>query len=523
MLFQLLGGIGLFLMGMILLTDGLKAFAGEALRKTLIRFTGSPLKALGSGALLTAVVQSSSATTVTVIGFVSAGLLTFSQSVGVVIGASLGTTTTGWVVAVLGLKVSIGYYALPLVGVGAFLRLLARGRWKSFGWSVAGFGFIFIGIETLQTGMTGLAGYINVANLPQTGLISHFLAMVIGIVMTIVMQSSSAAVATTLTALHTGTINFEQSASLLIGSAIGTTVTGAIAAIGGSVSAKRTALAHVTFNLATGLIAILLLPLLLWVIRLAQFHLSLDPGAVSLAAFHTVFILVGVVIFFPFLDRFARTIERWLPEVEMGALRHLDNTVLNMPAVALEVTRRALSEVGCEVFRCLAQLSQTHSAIGQSELTKLEMSIDRIQTFFASIPTDGGESPISELRVSQVHSLEHLNRLLGRLSPTEATKKMLSHDRLKEGLGLCQEILRLGESGLIANANDEWLVKMEQAVARLGEIRDQERRGILKEVARGERELALTLQVIDALRWLERVGYHSWRVSYYLAPPNNGH
>jgi phosphate:Na+ symporter len=204
MLFQLLGGIGLFLMGMILLTDGLKAFAGEALRKTLIRFTGSPLKALGSGALLTAVVQSSSATTVTVIGFVSAGLLTFSQSVGVVIGASLGTTTTGWVVAVLGLKVSIGYYALPLVGVGAFLRLLARGRWKSFGWSVAGFGFIFIGIETLQTGMTGLASYINVANLPQTGLLSHFLAMVIGIVMTIVMQSSSAAVATTLTALHTG-------------------------------------------------------------------------------------------------------------------------------------------------------------------------------------------------------------------------------------------------------------------------------------------------------------------------------
>jgi len=131
LIFKLVGGIGLFLMGMVLLTDGLKSFAGEALRRALIRFTGTPLKAFGSGALVTAMVQSSSATTVTVIGFVSAGLLTFPQAVGVVFGASLGTTGTGWVVSVLGLKVSIGFYALPLVGIGAFLKLLAQERWKA--------------------------------------------------------------------------------------------------------------------------------------------------------------------------------------------------------------------------------------------------------------------------------------------------------------------------------------------------------------------------------------------------------
>jgi phosphate:Na+ symporter len=126
MIFKLLGGIGLFLLGMVLLTDGLKAFAGDALRRALVRFTGTPFKAFGSGALVTLMVQSSSATTVTVIGFVSAGLLTFPQAVGVVFGASLGTTGTGWIVSVLGLKVILGFYALPLVGIGAFMKLLAH-------------------------------------------------------------------------------------------------------------------------------------------------------------------------------------------------------------------------------------------------------------------------------------------------------------------------------------------------------------------------------------------------------------
>jgi phosphate:Na+ symporter len=209
----------------------------------------------------------------------------FPQAIGVVFGASLGTTGTGWIIAVLGLKISVGFYALPLVGLGAFLKLLARGRWRSLGLALAGFGLIFIGIETLQDAMRGLSGVFNLARLPAGGLWGHLLAMIIGIAMTVIMQSSSAAVATTLTALHTGAINFDQAASLVIGAAVGTTVTGALAAIGGSVPAKRTALAHVLFNLATGLIAVVLLPVFLWGIGWAQEHAGLDarrdePGGV---------------------------------------------------------------------------------------------------------------------------------------------------------------------------------------------------------------------------------------------------
>lgn len=193
--FALLGGIGLFLLGMVLLTDGLKAFAGDALRDALVRFTGTPVTAFASGTLVTLMVQSSSATTVAVIGFVSAGLLTFPQALGVVFGASLGTTGTGWIVSVLGLKVSLGTYALPIIGVGALLRLLGKSRWRSLGLALAGFGLIFVGIDTLQDGMQGISESLNLAAIPSTGLGGHALAMGIGILLTIVMQSSSAAVA----------------------------------------------------------------------------------------------------------------------------------------------------------------------------------------------------------------------------------------------------------------------------------------------------------------------------------------
>lgn len=516
LIFKLAGGIGLFLMGMVLLTDGLKSFAGEALRRALVRFTGTPLKAFGSGALVTATVQSSSATTVTVIGFVSAGLLTFPQAVGVVFGASLGTTGTGWVVSVLGLKVSIGFYALPLVGVGAFLKLLAQGRWKALGLALAGFGLIFVGIETLQEGMKGLAGVFNLSSLPSRGLWSHILAMMIGIVMTVIMQSSSAAVATTLTALHAGAVNFGQAASLVIGAAIGTTVTGALAAIGGSVPAKRTALAHVSFNLATGLIAVILLPLFLWGIGLAQSHLGLDPGATSLAAFHTSFIAVGVAIFLPFVDRFAKRIERALPDEGPALTRHLDNTLLSVPAVALEATRRALSEAACELFKTLQALLDGPATENDFRRIQIEQALNQTQEFFAKIPPITEDAPLSQLRVAQMHAIDHLARLEPRQSPSSGVQRMLIHDRLKPVAAICRSLLESAEAGLHGRAPLDWLDSIKQKSLDLAEFQTQERPAVLRQIG-SDWGPSSALEILDAIRWLDRVGYHAWRVCHYLS------
>ena len=517
MIFKLVGGIGLFLLGMVLLTDGLKAFAGEALRRALMRFTGTPLKAFGSGALVTVLVQSSSATTVTVIGFVSAGLLTFPQAVGVVMGASLGTTGTGWIVAVLGLKISLGFYALPLVGAGAFMRLLGRGRMKSLGLALAGFGLIFIGIETLQAGMQGISGVFNLARLPAGGVWGHVLAMAIGMAMTILMQSSSAAVATTLTALHTGAVNFEQAASLVIGAAVGTTVTGALAVIGGSVPAKRTALAHVLFNLATGAIAVVLLPLLLWLIRLAQQRLGLDAGATSLAAFHTVFILVGVAMFLPFAHRFARWIERWLPESESTLTRHLDATLLHAPTVALEATRQALRETACELFAVVrAILAGEGNGREAPRRAQIQQALDRTQEFFARIPPVNEDESFSPLRVSQLHAIDHLARLQSLLHAEGNVQRVLAEERVRPMAAQGRAVLELGEAVLSGRAPADWLARMEREVAALAEQQVRERPAVLQQTAGGQSGPAKALEILDAMRWLDRVGYHTWRSCHYL-------
>ena len=206
---QLLGGIGLFLLGMILMTEGLKALAGGALRDVLTRFTGGRLQAAASGAALTAMVQSSSATTLATIGFVSAGLLPFAPAVGVIVGAAVGTTSTGWLVSVLGLKFSISAIAMPLVGVGALIRLLGRGRAANLGMALAGFGVIFIGIATLQGGLDDLAQRFDLTAVRGETIPGRLLLVAIGFAMTVVMQSSSAAVATSISALHSRAISLE--------------------------------------------------------------------------------------------------------------------------------------------------------------------------------------------------------------------------------------------------------------------------------------------------------------------------
>jgi phosphate:Na+ symporter len=516
--FKLVGGIGLFLMGMVLLTDGLKAFAGDALRRALVRFTGTPLKAFASGALVTAMVQSSSATTVTVIGFVSAGLLTFPQAVGVVFGASLGTTGTGWIVSVLGLKVSVGFYALPLVGLGAFLKLLGRGRARSLGVALAGFGLIFIGIETLQDAMRGLSGVFNLAKLPAGGLWGHLLAMFIGIVLTVIMQSSSAAVATTLTALHTNAINFEQAASLVIGAAVGTTVTGALAAIGGSVPAKRTALAHISFNLATGLIAVVLLPVFLKGLGWAQTHTGLEPGAMSLAAFHTAFIAVGVAVFLPQAHRFAHAIERALPDHGPALTRHLDQTILQAPAVALEATWRALRETAAETFHALRAALRGPGAGGEAGAAQLRQALDRLQEFFPQIPPVAEDEPLSQRRVAQMHAMDHLARLQVCLAFPAGVRRALDDARLQPALSLTEAVLEQGEAGLRGRsaAPDGWMARVEGQASELVELRRQERPVILQQTAGGASAPAHALELLDAMRWLDRLGYHTWRICHYL-------
>lgn len=523
--FQLLGGIGLFLMGMTLLTDGLTAFAGDSLRRALLRFTGTPVKAFASGTLVTLLLQSSAATTITLIGFVSAGLVSFPQALGVVMGASLGTTGTGWLIATLGLKVSLGLYTLPLIGIGAFLKLLGKGRWRTLGMALAGFGMLFVGIDTMQHGMRGMSTLFSLDGLGADDWTTHIVILLIGIVMTIMMQSSTAMVATTLTALNTGAIAFDQAAILVIGAAIGTTMTGVLAAIGGSILARRTVLAHVLFNLSSGIIALLLLPLLLWLIETLQHRLGLETGAIGLAAFHTLFIGIGVLLFLPHAAWFAQRIERLLPDRAPSPVSRLDSSQLQVPELAFGSTRQAMSQIATDLFLPIAAACGQASpgiriqALALDRQQQLEQALNATQDFLSRIPFAEHPDPFAGQRLDQMHAIDHLFRLHARAST--ALPPMIANPPavLDEAFSGLQSMLRQAVAGLSgSNPPENWLPVIKQQASHLAGLRRKARDLTVRETTSGYRTASEALQILDIMRWIERVGHHCWRICRYLQP-----
>ena len=516
--FPFAGGLGLFLVGMMMLSEGLVAFGGDVMKQALARFTGTPSKAILSGTLATMVVQSSSATTVTLIGFVSAGLITFTQAIGVVMGASLGNTATGWIVAGLGLKVNLGFYTLPLIGVGALLKLLAKGRWSALGMAAAGFGMMFLGLNTLQEGMRGVSSVFSLSSLPDGGYIARWVTMLIGLALTAVLQSSTAAIATTLTALHTGTINFEQAAALVVGAAIGTTLTGALAAMGATIHAQRTALAYVLFNLVAGAVAIVLLPVFFAAIAWLGTYAGLDAGASSLAAFHTLFIGVGVALFLPFIQPFAQAVERLLPERGTVATQRLDRSMLSIPSVALEASQRALEQVALRLLDVYSEMlsgaaAQTHEA----RLAECASDLDDAYGFVSRIEMPARDIVQAGQRIAQLHAVDHLMRFRNRLKDIKQAEIDLTEDCYRWALDNSMHILQLAREGLQGRALAGSLPQIELDAVTLAALSRQVRHELLEESVSGAQSAAHALRRTDTFRWLERTGNHIWRICHYLS------
>jgi len=516
-LFPFLGGLGLFLVGMMLLSQGLIAFGGDLVKQALARFTGTPTKAVISGTLATMVVQSSSATTVTLIGFVSAGLINFTQAIGVSIGASLGNTATGWIVAGLGLKINLGFYTLPLIGFGALIKLLGRNRIAELGLAMAGFGIMFVGLDTLQTGMRGLATLFDFASLPTASYGASLLILLFGFGLTAVLQSSTAAIATTLTALHTQTINFDQAAALVVGAAIGTTLTGVLVTIGGTIHAKRTALAYVLFNAATGILAIALLPVLSGMIGWLRQHAGLDPGAMSLAAFHTLFIGLGVLIFLPLIARFASLVERLLPDGGESLTQRLDDSLLAIPAVALETAQRALESTALALFEAYRALLRDDTSESQPvNLLRLGHSLETTYAFVSRIEVLSSDIASTNRRIAQLHAIDHLLRFRTRLDDLHRARNQLGSPPYAWALERSRQILDLAIRGLREASLATVVLEVEAHAEALTTLSREMRHELLKGTAADVLKTADLLETADAYRWLERTGHHIWRISHYL-------
>jgi len=334
----LLGGLGLFLLGMNMLSEGLKLAAGKALEVILKQATRTRWRGLVSGAFTTALVQSSSAVTVATIGFVNASLLSLGGAIWVLFGANLGTTTTGWLVAVAGLKFDLSVAALPMIAVGVAMKLAGLGqRLSAYGEALAGFGLLFYGIMLMQLGFEDMSSQWQI---PQgEGVAAILLQLLAGVLMTAVMQSSSASIAIALTAAQTGLIDLNGAAAVVIGANIGTTVTAVLASIGATPNARRVASAHVLFNTLTAAAALLIMPWLLPAIVDSREVLGWgESAAMTLALFNTVFNALGVLLMWPLATAMTRFLERqFVTETDQGAKpEFLDRTTLPVPSMAAQ-------------------------------------------------------------------------------------------------------------------------------------------------------------------------------------------
>lgn len=513
---QLLGGIGLFLLGVFLLTDGLKTAAGDALRRILVRFTGRPAAAFVSGAGITVLAQSSSATTLATIGFVSAGILTFSQAIGIVMGASLGTTSTGWLVSLVGLKFGIGKLAFPLVGLGALARLISRGRNAAVALAVAGFGLIFVGIDILQAGLVHLSTSFSPNTLPHGTVPGRALLAGIGILLTVLTQSSAAAVAMTLTAFQSGMVDLEQGTSLVIGASIGTTSTSAMAAIGATTPAKRTALAHILFSLAAGALAFLLTPLFIFAVREIEQGLEQPFGAVILAAFHSGFTLLTALVFLPSVKVFGGIVERLIPERGPRLTQHLDASLIEVPEIAIEAVRRTLLEIYAETLHAIERDIRGGVLAKPERLDTVLAALRETRRFLGTVAFPAPRPDQYYDRVSIIHVLDHLHQLAVVVQDDFEPGLLAADSRLETPKRMLMEMLETITAAMRHNAPTLERDQLQRLSLTLAEHRRTGRAALLKDSAHGTVEAELALHALNGLRWLDAVGYHTWRAAHHL-------
>ena len=522
-LLETAGGVGVFLLGMVVMTQGLRALAGGAQARALARFTRSPASGAATGAVSTAVLQSSSATTVAAVGFVGAGLLTFPQALGVVFGANLGTTVTGWLVALLGFKLDLGAVASPILLGGVLLHLFGRGRLASAGLAAAGFALVFLGIETLKAGLSGLEGFATPASFPDDTPGGRVRLVLIGVAVTLVTQSSSAGVATAIAAVHAGAIRFPQAAALVIGMDIGTTFSAWMATLGASSQAKRTGYAHVIYNVLTGLGAFLLLtPYARGLAALAPEFLADEPE-LCLVGFHTLFNGLGVALVLPFARPFARLIERLVPERGAPLTAGLDERLLvEDPAYGLEAARGALEASAPLTFGELAGLLREGAPRARvaERLAPVATALDRTRGYLARLTTPPQRAELFARHQALVHAADHLHRLVersGRRTPAPDVRADPEIARATDSLAAL-----LGSFAVPPGAAEEEAARV--VWDGLEENHERLRHDVIRRAAAGELGAPAAVGRLDEARRLRRLAYHAWRIAHHLrrASPGGG-
>ncbi len=370
-------GLGLFLFGLMILERALATLSSESFRVMLRRSTARPAGAVLGGVVSTVVLQGSSTVGLLMMAFVGAGLLPLYSAVGVVLGANLGTTFTGWIVTTLGFRLDLAQVAVPVMGLGALMAVMfrSRERWQAWGGFVFGLGLLLFGLNAMKTAMEQLAAHADVSLLDGWPLP---LFVLVGALFTALIRSSSACMMIILSALDAGSLDLTSAAALAVGADIGTTSTMALGAIGGSAIKKQLALSHVLFNAGTAALAYLLMQPLL---QLVQTGFGIHDPLYALVAFHSTFNALGVLLFAPFIRPFSRYLERLFLADDHDIRTYIHNVPASLPVEAITAVER-------EVERLLVQVLALNLRNLKVDMTTLRLPAPQLQLLLDAFPSE---------------------------------------------------------------------------------------------------------------------------------------
>ncbi len=547
---NLLGALGLFLYGMTLMSEGLQKAAGNKLRSFLAAMTSNSLKRVLTGTFITTVIQSSSATTVMVVSFVNAGLLTLVQAVGVIMGANIGTTVTAWIISLLGFKADISALSIPLIGIGFAFMMFKSQKRKNIGQLIIGFALLFLGLSELKASVPDLSSTPEVLSFIQQwtnwGFLSVLIFVLIGTLLTIILQSSSATMALTLVMASQGWIPFEMAAAMVLGENIGTTITANIAASVGNISARRAALAHTFFNVF-GVIWVLILyrPFLLLISKIVVSFGGQDPFVSSesllyaISTLHTLFNVINTLILVWFTPQIVKLVSMAIKsknEEEVFRLKYIQSGALSTSELSLEQAKQEIIHFSEIVQR---QYVYAREAINNSDndqkfdelykkLEHYEQVADRLEYEIAKYLNNIADSDLSQEGAKRVRAMYkaigemesigdsgfNIARILQRKNMhnqkfDDVTIKKLNKmlDLVDSALAAMNTNLKLGYTQIsgISNAQD--------AEHDINEYRDNLKEEHLRNIESEESAYLLGVYYMDLVTEMERVGDYIINVS----------
>ncbi len=544
LIFTLIGGLGIFLLGMKSMSDGMQAVAGSRLRGLISLATNNRFLATGVGVVITCVVQSSSITTVMVVGFVNSGVMQLSQALGVIMGANIGTTVTGWI-----LVLKIGKYGLPILGAAAITYLFSKGdRLRFWAMVIMGIGMIFFGLELMKDACSLIKEHPSFESWFQSFQANDYFGVLgcalIGCLLTIMVQSSSATLGITISLASQGVISYPTAAALVLGENIGTTVTACLASLGATTNARRAAYFHIIFNLVG---VFWITAIFHWYIDLVQWVIGDDVTKVimvdgketynttaTIAATHSIFNITNTLLFLPFLPLFVKLLEKFVPAKaykEKPHLTDLDIRILETPLLAIEQSQKEIEKMG---DGCVKMMDWLKTLYAQDDRDRslaerlhhrervLDSVHDELSVFITSllsgnVPHAAAEEARRQLRMADEYEsvsdyLANLDKFDRKLRDVELRFTLEQRKDLLELHEILEQHLEMVNDSL-KHRNIDVMAKLETIDLRIRNLLKALRRKHLDDLSSGNIRPQVSVAYLAALNAYARVRDHSRNIA----------